>query len=523
MLLSRSGCEVTIIERQTGVGGRTATIGDDQFRFDLGPTFFLYPRVLCEIFGACGRNLFDEVEMIRLDPQYHLVFEQGGNLRGTSDIPRMQAEIAKLSPEDAARFPQFLIDNRKKLAAFRPILESPFNSRRDLLRPAVMKSLPQLRPMTSVDGDLRRYFKDPRVRLAFSFQSKYLGMSPFRCPSLFTILSFLEYEHGVWHPVGGCGAVTAAMARVCQEQNVTMCLGESVQQVLFDGKKAVGVRTDRQTLHADAVVINGDFAQVIRQLVPNEKRRSWSDAKIEKAKFSCSTFMMYLGIEGRYDELEHHTIWLAKDYERNLAEIESLHVPSTNPSFYVANPCRTDPSMAPPGMSTLYCLAPVTHNRGTIDWAAETPRFRALFLKQLAKLGLEDVERRIRYEKILTPNDWEHGYQIHRGATFNLAHGLDQLLHRRPHNRFQDVENVYLVGGGTHPGSGLPVIFESARISSRLLLQDAGLPIQWPGQTGEIARHCVPCEEVSALAEIATGSVDEPASPIESDVQEVMS
>ena len=509
MLLSRSGCEVTIVERQTGVGGRTATIGDDEFRFDLGPTFFLYPRVLAEIFAACGRTLCDEVELIRLDPQYHLVFEQGGSLRGTSDIPRMQAEIAKLSPADAARFPQFLADNRRKLAAFRPILESPFNSRRDLLRPAVMKSLPQLRPMTSVDGDLRRYFKDPRVRLAFSFQSKYLGMSPFRCPSLFTILSFLEYEHGVWHPVGGCGAVTAAMARVCQEQNVALYLGESVQQVLFEGKKAVGVRTDRQTLHADAVVINGDFAQVIRQIVPNAKRRSWSDAKIEKAKFSCSTFMMYLGIEGRCDQLEHHTIWLAKDYEKNLAEIESLHVLPANPSFYVANPCRTDPSMAPRGMSTLYCLAPVTHNRGTIDWAEEIPRFRALFLKQLAKLGLTDIDKRIRYERIVTPHEWEHGYQIHRGATFNLAHGLDQLLHRRPHNRFQGLDNLYLVGGGTHPGSGLPVIFESARISSRLLLQDAGLPIEWPDQTGETARYCTPgppcppCTETASVDEIA--------------------
>jgi phytoene desaturase len=185
--------------------------------------------------------------------------------------------------------------------------------------------------------------------------------------------------------------------------------------------------------------------------------------------------MMYLGVEGRFD-LPHHTIHIAENYAQNLDEIENQHVLSDDPSFYVQNACATDPTLAPRGHSTLYVLAPVTHQHPNVDWSRERSRFRNLILKQIKKAGYDLTPARIRYERIITPADWDTRYEIYRGATFNLAHSLDQMLHLRPHNRFEDLDGVYLVGGGTHPGSGLPVIFESARISTRLLLNDLGLP-----------------------------------------------
>jgi phytoene desaturase len=146
----------------------------------------------------------------------------------------------------------------------------------------------------------------------------------------------------------------------------------------------------------------------------------------------------------------------------------------------VQNASVTDRSLAPPGCSALYLLAPVTHQHPNVDWSRERERFRRRVLQQLERIGFRDVERRIRCERVVTPADWEHGYQIYRGATFNLAHNLMQMLHLRPRNRFEDLDAVYLVGGGTHPGSGLPVIYESARISCRLLLNDFGIPVDWP-------------------------------------------
>ena len=483
MLLAQAGADVTIYESKDRLGGRSASLTQDsergRFRFDMGPTFFLYPRVLADIFAACGRVLEDEVELIRLDPQYHLIFEAGGEMHATPDLERMAAEIARLNPHDALALPRFMAENRAKLAAFRPVLENAFNSMRDYLRPDVLRSLRLLRPHRTVNTDLARHFDDERVRLAFSFQSKYLGMSPFRCPSLFTILSFMEYEFGVFHPKGGTGAVMAAMASVASDLGVKIRLSEPVESLLFEGRRAVGVRTARGDIRHDAVVVNADFADAMTKLVPDRLRRRWSDRRIAAKKFSCSTFMLYLGLDGASDGVAHHTIYLSKDFHRNFAQIEAGEAPS-DPSFYVQNACVTDPDLAPRGCSTLYVLVPVGNRHGEgVDWAGEQARYRAMTLKRLERIGLHDVERRIVTERMLTPTGWEREMSIHRGATFNLAHSLDQMLHRRPRNRFEDLDGLYLVGGGTHPGSGLPVIFESARITSRLMAEDLGMDPHW--------------------------------------------
>jgi phytoene desaturase len=479
MLLAKAGLSVTVLERLPHVGGRTSTTQAQGFSFDLGPTFFLYPRVLEEIFAATGHDLRSEVELMRLDPQYRLVFGAGGELQATADVQRMEQGIAALSTGDSASFRRFLDDNRAKFQGFLPCLESPFLSWRAVLTPRLLRLLPLLRPWRSLDRELRTYFTDPRVRMAFSFQSKYLGMSPFQCPSLFSILCFLEYEYGIFHPVGGCGALTRAMAHIATDLGADILLDEPVEAILFEGHRATGVRTSRGVYLADAVVINADFGRAMSRLIPNGLRRRWSDGKLVNKRFSCSTFMLYLGIEGCYTELPHHNIFIAQDYARNLDEIENQHVLSEDPSLYVQNACVTDPSLAPPGMSTLYVLAPVTHQHPNVDWTRERRRYRGVVLRQLAKIGIEDVEPRIRFERSVTPDDWDAQYEIHRGATFNLAHNFRQLLHLRPRNRFEDLDAVYLVGGGTHPGSGLPVIFESARITSRLLLEDLGFDADW--------------------------------------------
>ncbi|SMH32120.1 phytoene desaturase family protein [Azospirillum agricola] len=487
MLLALTGAKVTVLERQDRVGGRSAGFALDGHRFDSGPTFFLYPRILEEIFAACGRRLSEEVELIRLDPLYRLVFEAGGELRMHAQKAALTAEIARLSPRDAGGLPRFLADNRAKMERFRPVLESDFSSPWALASLPMLKALGKLAPHRSVDRELSRYFQDPRVRLAFSFQSKYLGMSPFRCPSLFTILSFLEHEHGVFHPRGGTEAVMEAMRRVAEGMGVTVRLNEAVRHIRFQGRRAVGVRTETGEYPADALVINADFARAMTTLVPDDLRRRWSDARIATKKFSCSTFMLYLGIEGRVDGLDHHTVYLAEDYARNLAEIEEGRDLPHRPSVYVQNACVTDPSLAPPGGSTLYVLVPVGHQRGHIDWRTEAQRYRRLVLDRLAGFGLGGLERRIKVERVVTPADWESRFAVHRGATFNLAHSLDQMLHRRPRNRFEDLDGVYLVGGGTHPGSGLPVIFEGARITARLLAQELGLPTPWRNETMDVS------------------------------------
>lgn len=479
LMLAKAGFEVTVIERMDRVGGRTSAIEAEGFRFDRGPTFFLYPRILKEIFESVGRDLFEEVPMTRLDPQYRLVFgKEGGVLDATPEVERMQQQLRKISPADAEALPRFLKENRRKLDNFAPILESPFDSWTQLFSWDMLKMLPLLKPWLSVDGDLKNFFQDPRTRLAFSFQSKYLGMSPFQCPSLFTILSYLEYEHGVYHPHGGCARVSERMAEIAEEMGVRFALGEEVQEVLFSGRRACGVLTDKGQHAADAVVLNADFARAMTRLVPEPLRRGWNDRKIASRRFSCSTYMLYLGVEGEVDAA-HHTIYFSDDYWENIKDITDRFQIPQDPSFYLQNAGVTDDSLAPKGKSALYVLFPVPHLHENIDWEKEAPSFRRLAYRQLARLGLRDLEDRVVYEKLFTPADWLSQMEVYRGATFSMAHNLTQMLHLRPHNRFNDLERMYLVGGGTHPGSGLPVIYSSARISVDLLCEDFGLDVRF--------------------------------------------
>lgn len=486
MLLAHAGVEVDVFESKPHVGGRTSSFTlDGGYQFDLGPTFFLYTRVLEELYRTVGRELRDEVELRRVDPQYRLTFGPGeewdaAHIDASGDLERMSAEIARLSPGDADGFARYMADNTEKLARFRPVLEKAFESWLDLVDPAFLKALPYLRPTASLDKDLQRHFSDPRVRLGFTFQSKYLGMSPFRCPSLFTIVSHLEYAYGVWHPVGGCAEVSRNMARIAAEEGARIHLDTPVRELIFEGKRVVGVRTDDGEHRADAVIVNADFAHAMTNLVPEERRRAWTDKKLEKKKYSCSTFMLYLGLDGLYEDLPHHNIYIPGQYKEVMKDIEERHVLSEHPAVYVQNASVTDPTLAPNGRSTLYVLVPVTHETPNVDWTREAPRYREVVLDTVQEaFGLPDLRERIRSERIVTPDDWRDSYSVYKGATFNLAHGLDQMLHLRPRNRFADVPGMYLVGGGTHPGSGLPVIYEGARITSKLVTRDLGVPMDW--------------------------------------------
>ena len=264
--------------------------------------------------------------------------------------------------------------------------------------------------------------------------------------------------------------VTLALAKGARMRGARVIENVEVTEIVTDRGRAIGVRTARGLERADSVVVNADFAQAMTDLIPNDKRPHWTDERLASKKYSCSTFMLYLGVEGEYD-LDHHNIFLAEDYQGNIAEIEQAQKIPDQPSIYVANPGRTDPRFARDGRSSIYVLVPVGHC-GPVDWAREAPAFREKVIDRLEGFGLTNLRQRIRYERRLTPEDWREQFSIYRGATFNLAHGLDQMLYFRPHNKLGDVPGVYVVGGGTHPGSGLPVIYEGARITSDLVLAD---------------------------------------------------
>jgi len=480
LLLQYSGVDVTIVEKGDAVGGRTRIIEKDGYKFDRGPTFFHYPEVIEEIFQAIGRDAHEELGLIPLDPSYRLVYGAGGSIDATSNLDEMTERVRELAGESNAKgFERYVKENRHKLAVSKACLQTPWYSFTNVFSKRALKVAGVLKPWSNVARDLSRLFDDERVRLAMSFQTKYLGMSPFHAPSLFTILAYLEYEHGIFHAKGGLGSITVKMAEIAEQMGVKIRLDSTVDELVFEGKKVTGVKIGKEVLSADKVVLNADFAHAMTTLVPNKMRKKWTNEKLAKKAYSCSTFMLYLGVDKKYD-LPHHQIYASKEYEKNLKEITEHKISWEDPSAYVQNACVTDPSLAPEGHSTVYVLVPVPNTHDSIIWDEIKDDYRELILDQIANLGYDDIRNHIVSETIMTPDDWGKS-DIYRGAVFNLAHGLDQMLWRRPQNRFDEFDNVYIVGGGTHPGSGLPTIFESARISSKLLLADLGIKPDWNG------------------------------------------
>lgn len=488
MLLAASGLPVRIYEAMPEVGGRSSRVDlGSGFAADRGPTFFLMPYVLEEIFRAAGERLSDHVHLTRLDPMYRLVVGSGGDqpptvLETTQNLDEMHRRIARLDARDAEAFGEFIRQNRRKLQLMTPVLRSPIRSPLDLVTSGSPRMAAYLNPHLSVSAYLERRFHHPAVRLALSFQSKYLGMSPLECPSLFTILPLIEYEYGIWHPRGGCSAVMRAMADVCRGMGVDIRCGCPVEGIEFNGQRAVGVRAGGEMHPHEHVVINADAPWALKRLIPPDVRRRAgglfaTDQQIDAKRYSCSTFMLYLGVRGPID-LPHHTVYISGAYRDNLADISCNGRLSDDPSLYVCNPSVTDPTLAPEGDSSLYVLMPTPNTKvgQGIDWNRERVRARRICLEQLARrLGTGDLEPRIVRERDTTPADWA-GTNINFGAAFNLAHSLGQMLHRRVRHRAEGMDGVWFVGGATHPGSGLPVIWLSSQTTARLLCEEAGVP-----------------------------------------------
>lgn len=476
MLLASQGYEVEVYEKQAYIGGRCSLKEASGFRFDTGPTFLMMPHLLEELFAAADRNLHDYIRLSEVDPLYRLQFGDTAFYPSRNRV-RMLSEISEVFPGHEAGYLRFMNDEEEKFNRVSRLLQQPFGRVLHYFTKDMLAALPKLHAWDTVYNRLGRYFTDERMKWAFTFQAKYLGMSPWECPGTFTMLSYLEHKFGLYHPEGGVNQICEAMARVLREHGGVIHTSAPVQEVLVVRGRAVGVLLKNgDTSRADDVVINADFGHAMTSLFEPGILKKYAKPKLDRKKFSCSTFMLYLGLN-RKVHLSHHNVLFAEDYRRNVEDITHHHRLSEDPSIYIHHPGAIDPTMAPPGKTALYVLMPVPHLIEDDPWDEWLPRARELALKKVAReIGVSDIESLIEYESIITPRQWQEEYHVYKGATFNLAHNLGQMMYLRPHNQFEEVDHCYLVGGGTHPGSGIPTILESARISTALLME------QYPAQ-----------------------------------------
>lgn len=476
MILSHYGLDVEIFEKQGSIGGRNAFLQAGDFRFDVGPTFFLMKDVLERIFQLCGKNLYDYVRLIELDPMYRLAFDNM-TFFPSSNFEKMIDEMERNFPGSSKGYMKYREREKKKFDRLIPCLEVPYGKLTDYMSMRLVKALPYLDAHLSLFDVLGKYYNNNDLKICFTFQAKYIGMSPWEAPGLFSILSFIEHGGGVYHVKGGLNRLSHALADVTTGNGGKINLSTGIKELIIENSVAKGVvLEDGSKVYADYVVINADFAHSMKNLVPVGNRKKYTDSKLERMKYSCSTFMLYLGLDRKYENVSHHNIFFAKDYKHNVSEIVSNSIIPEDPSFYVHNPSLIDDSLAPEGKSSLYVLVPIGNTSGAIDWEANREAFKEKILGLLEKkAGMENLREHIEVMRVITPDDWQNKLNIYRGATFNLGHNMGQLLYFRPHNEFEEFRNCYLVGGGTHPGSGLPTIYESGRISSQLILNREGM------------------------------------------------
>jgi phytoene desaturase len=470
MILASHGHDVTVYEKQNYVGGRNSPIKLGEFTFEMGPTFVILPQVFRDVFRLAGKNMDDYLDFKRLDPMYRLRFKDGRLMHIYEDKAKLNEEIKKNFPGEEVGYDKWWKAHKEKFDKTYACLDVPYMYFYNYLRLKLLHALPVMQLHRSVNGVLEQYFKTEEMRMAMGFQAKYLGMSPWHCPGAFSILSYSEHAYGIYHPMGGVHKISEAMSKVIGEYGSKIQLGTNVKKIIVENGKATGIMLENGSIEpADEVILNADFAHAMKYLINEENRPSYKDKKLENMKYSCSTLMFYFGMKKKYD-LDHHNIFFGGDYRLNVDEIFNGKGLPSDPAFYIQNPSLLDPSLAPDGKSTIYVLVPVSNLTSDFDWKGKDKELRKLILDKIKeRTGITDFEENIEVEKMITPIDWQEKVNVWKGAVFNLSHNIGQMLYLRPHNRFNDIKNLYLVGGGTHPGSGLPTILESGRIAAELI------------------------------------------------------
>ena len=458
--------EVHIFEKDATVGGRSKKMSLGDYHFDVGPTFLMYLEILKDVFKQAGFELEKELDLIKLEQLYTLRFKDV-TFNISSDKEENVKMYNKYKPNLGNDYLRWLNAQEKKLKAIGPILKKPFPNVFHFLRPDVLKAVPHVHLGQSVYRHLETFNKDEHFIHSLSFQAKYLGMSSYQAPSIFTILPYLEHGLGLYHVKGGLNQVNHVMAKLIEQKGGKIHLSSPVDQIIVEDGVAKALKVGNQTLPFDEIILNGDFAYSMANLVDQAHLKKYKKEKLDKMRYSVSTFMVYLGLDKTYD-FAHHEILFSNDYKAYLHGLTSNQF-TEDISVYVHNPSLIDETYAPKGHSSLFILVPVPNLKAKKDWTTYGKTLKEIAIQMIEEKHQVNLKDHIVESKIIDPTNWEKDYHVYQGAVFNLSHDLGQMLHKRPKNQLDEIKHLYLVGGGTHPGSGLPTIYQSALILKHYL------------------------------------------------------
>jgi len=483
--LARDGYHVTVLEKNSRSGGRCDRFSRDGHHFDTGPTLFVMPHLYEVEFSALGTCMADQLDLQRVDPTYHLVFDDGSQLALTSDIKSMHEQLEAIQPGSFRGFLEYLQEGglHYQLVMDR-LVNCDYRRISDFINLQNLSMIWQLKPFTNHYRNMSVYFDAPRLKSAFTFQDMYMGLSPFEAPATYSMMPYTELAHGVWYPKGGMYRVIECLTDLARQPGVEFAFNTKVEKIEVNGELVRGVRlVDGSTLEADVVVANADLPYVYQELLPQD---GVAEAMRNK-RYSCSTISFFWGVDQVYERLGAHTLFLANDYQENFESIIHDLPLHPNPSLYIHAPTRLDESMAPHDQDTLIAIVPVGHlsENGMQDWGRLRDEARKQVFRRLRTLGISDLEAHIKFEESYTPLSWKKRYNLVKGSTHGLSHTLFQMACFRPANRHRQYKNLYFVGASTHPGTGMPTAMVSGRLVAERIARETRVAVQQIHQNRE--------------------------------------
>jgi phytoene desaturase len=467
--LQARGYQVRLLEARDQPGGRAYTYHQDGFTFDAGPTVITAPFLIDEVFEAADRKTRDYVDIVPVDPFYRIEFHDGRSFEYNGDERETERRVAQFAPGDLDGYREMILKAKAIFEkGFVELSDRPFLKFTDMIR--IAPDLLRLQSHKTVYQFAAKYVKDPLLRRVFSFHPLLVGGNPFQTTSIYALIHYLERQWGVHYAMGGTGAIVSAFTRVFQELGGCLHLSTPVRRIQVKDGAVSGVETSRgQTFRADAVVSNADVANTYRKLIDPAHREKYTDQRLERMRYSMSLFVIYFGTTRQYPDIRHHTIILSEQYQSLLNDIFNEKRLGKDFSLYLHRPSATDPSTAPEGCDCFYALIPVPNQQSGIDWSREAGPFRDRVMKFLDREYLPGLLDHIATERGFTPADFETTLDSYQGSAFSFEPIFTQSAWFRPHNASEDVENLYFVGAGTHPGAGVPGVLSSAKIAEKLI------------------------------------------------------
>jgi phytoene desaturase len=471
--LQAAGIPTLILEARDKPGGRAYVYEQDGFRFDAGPTVLTAPGVIDDLFTAGGKNRADYIKFETLDPFYRLLWQDGTQFDYVGDEAKLEAAIEQFSPEDIDGYRRFREYSAKVFAeGYEKLAHVPFLDIWSMVRAA--PNLVKLQSYRSVYSIVSKYIKNDKLRQAFSYHTLLVGGNPFSTSAIYALIHALELKWGVHFPRGGTGALVAALTQLFKDLGGEIRLNAPVDEILTADDRVTGVRLQNgETIAASYVASNADVVHTYKHLLRSNPPAQAATRKLERSDHSMSLFLVYFGVRGDYADLAHHTILFGPRYKELLTDIFDRGVLADDFSLYLHSPSVTDPSLAPPGHSTHYVLAPVPHlGKGDIDWSTAGPALRDRILDSLEERCMPGLRSNIVTTRIFAPPDFEKQLNAWQGSAFSLQPTLLQSAWFRVHNRDKRIGGLYFVGAGTHPGAGIPGVINSARATANLMQDD---------------------------------------------------